>query len=139
MNNYHHADEWSGGAWLTAGDSSAVIFVGTKGTGDCWYGCPDGTVSPREPLIRPIAPTGGGGALASKGGSCSMIPRTSPPWPGKMTLRAQPYASLNIDKQLFNVSSSQQKYHVGAASSIASGILYLFEPLADGDKSLVHA
>ena len=38
MNNYHHSDEWSGAAWLTAGNQSAVVFVGTKGTGDCWYG-----------------------------------------------------------------------------------------------------
>ena len=42
MNNYHNSDEWSGAAWLTAGSNSAVIFVGTKGTGYCWYGNPSG-------------------------------------------------------------------------------------------------
>jgi len=42
LDNYHHSDEWSGTAWITAGKKSAVIFVGTKGFGDCWYGNPDG-------------------------------------------------------------------------------------------------
>lgn len=37
---YAHADEWEGGAWITtAGGRSAVVFVGTKATGDkTWYG-----------------------------------------------------------------------------------------------------
>ncbi len=40
MNDYQHADEWEGGAWLTtSGGKSAVAFVGTKGTGrKHWYG-----------------------------------------------------------------------------------------------------
>lgn len=49
MAGYHHADEWSAGAWLTTADSAAVVFVGTKGVGSCWYGLPDGTVWPDEP------------------------------------------------------------------------------------------
>ncbi len=38
--NYQHADEWEGGAWLTtASGKMAVLFAGTKGTGDkYWYG-----------------------------------------------------------------------------------------------------
>jgi hypothetical protein len=40
LDRYQHPDEWEGGAWLTTADGrSAVIFVGTKGTGDrYWYG-----------------------------------------------------------------------------------------------------
>ncbi len=40
MRNYQHADEWEGGAWITtAGGKSAVLFAGTKATGDrTWYG-----------------------------------------------------------------------------------------------------
>ncbi|MEW6338582.1 MAG: hypothetical protein AB1625_14440 [Acidobacteriota bacterium] len=40
LNTYQHPDEWEGGAWLTAADGrSAVVFVGTKGTGSVyWYG-----------------------------------------------------------------------------------------------------
>jgi hypothetical protein len=34
---YHDADEWEGGAWVTAGDRAAVVIVGTKGGGDYWW------------------------------------------------------------------------------------------------------
>lgn len=40
MNLYQHPDEWTGGAWLTnSTGKSAVLFAGTKSTGDIyWYG-----------------------------------------------------------------------------------------------------
>ncbi len=51
----------------------------------------------------------------------------------------QPYATLEIDEYLYHVESGQQKHHVGAtAFDRERGLLYVFEPLADEDKSLVH-
>ncbi len=40
LKGYQHADEWEGGAWLSnAAGEGAVLFAGTKGTGDVfWYG-----------------------------------------------------------------------------------------------------
>jgi hypothetical protein len=40
MQGYMHADEWEGGAWLTTkSGKSAVLFAGTKATGEkTWYG-----------------------------------------------------------------------------------------------------
>jgi hypothetical protein len=37
MNGYRDPDEWEGGAWITAGNKTAVVFVGTKATGDYWW------------------------------------------------------------------------------------------------------
>lgn len=37
MNDYREPDEWEGGAWVTAGNKTAVVFVGTKATGDYWW------------------------------------------------------------------------------------------------------
>ena len=37
LNDYHDSDEWEGGAWITAGERAAVVFVGTKGGGDHWW------------------------------------------------------------------------------------------------------
>jgi hypothetical protein len=37
LDYYHDSDDWTGGAWLTAGSRSAVVFVGTKGGGDYWW------------------------------------------------------------------------------------------------------
>lgn len=38
VTGYQHSDEWEDGAWLTAGDRSAIIFVGSQGSGYLWYG-----------------------------------------------------------------------------------------------------
>jgi hypothetical protein len=145
MNDYHHSDEWSGGSWLTTGEKAAVIFVGTKGVGECWYGFADGTVWPDAAPFPPIpAPpnddrgwwsTGFEGQILfySPAELAAVARGEMEPW------QPQPYATLNIDEHLFNVHSNQQKYHVGAASfDRERELLYVFEPLADEDKSLIH-
>jgi hypothetical protein len=40
LDGYQHPDEWEGGAWITTRTGkSAVLFAGTKGTGEVyWYG-----------------------------------------------------------------------------------------------------
>jgi hypothetical protein len=143
MNDYHHSDEWSGGAWLTAADKAAVIFVGTKGQGDCWYGFDDGTVWPDEPPYPPVPPDGDRGWWSTRfvgqilfysPSDLAAVARgdTEPYEP-------QPYATLDVDPYLFHITSEQQLHHLGAASfDRERGLLYVFEPLADDDKSLVH-
>ncbi|UCE20297.1 MAG: hypothetical protein JSV84_08165 [Gemmatimonadota bacterium] len=145
LNGYHHSDEWSGGAWITTGDRSAVIFVGTKGTGECWYGFADGTVWPDEPPYPPVPDpphdergwwsTGfEGQILFYDPADLAAVAR------GEMEpYEPQPYAALNIDEYLYHIESSQQWYHVGAAGFDRDrGLLYVFEPLVDNDKSIVH-
>jgi hypothetical protein len=145
MNDYHHSDEWSGGAWLTAGDKSAVVFVGTKGTGECWYGFANGVVWPEEPPYPEIPPPPydqrGWWSTGFKGqfifydtdDLAAVAAGAKEPW------EPQPYASLDIDQYLFNVTSSQQKTHLGAAAfDRARGYLYVMEYRGDGDKCLAH-
>ncbi len=137
VSDYHHSDEWTGAAWLTAGERAAVVFVGTKGTGDCWYGCADGTDAPPWPND------------CDRGWwSSSFVARFLFYDPADLAAVAQgtidphapqPYAMLDVDDALYHVTSDQQKYHVGAlAFDRARGLLYLFEPFGDGDKPLVH-
>jgi hypothetical protein len=55
------------------------------------------------------------------------------------TWEPQPYATLDIDQYLYHIQSTQHKYHVGAASfDRQRGLLYVFEPLADQDRPLIH-
>ncbi len=138
MAGYHHSDEWSGGAWLTTdgasgGGAAAVVFVGTKGQGDCWYGNPDGPCLDCEDRgwwsDRFV-----GQILFYDPAALAAVARGE-----KETWEPQPYATLDIDEYLYHVESSQQPSHLGAAGFDRSrGLLYVFEPLADGDKSLVH-
>jgi negative regulator of replication initiation len=55
------------------------------------------------------------------------------------TWEPQPDATLNIDEYLYHIEASQQKHHIGAASfDRERRLLYVFEPLADGAKPLIH-
>ena len=152
MNDFKEADEWSGGAWLTAGNRSAVIFVGTKAIGKCWYGFANGVVWPIDINENTVYPK-------------------VPPWPyddrgwwsetirariifydpadlaavarGTMkTYEPQPYAFLDIDKYLFDPGfdhKRKKRYLLGAACfDRVRGLLYVFERRADEEKSIIH-
>lgn len=152
MITYQEPDEWSGGAWLTAGEKSSVILIGTKAEGKTWYGFANG-------VVYPIS-----------GDPDEEVPEV-PPWPfddrgwwsedisaqiiffnpadmadvaggGMETWEPQPYTSLDIDEYLFDPGfdyENQKRTLVGAASfDRAHGNLYFFERRADEEKSLIH-
>jgi hypothetical protein len=133
MDNYHHSDEWSGAVWLTTGSKSAVVFVGTKGTGNCWYGNENGPCL--ECDNRGWWSTGFVGQFIfyDPDDLAKVAAGTMETW------EPQPYASLNIDQYLYNIASTQQWYHLGAACfDRARGYLYVFEPYVDEDKPIIH-
>jgi len=145
LRDYHHSDEWSGGAWLTAGGRSAVVFVGTKGRGKCWYGFANGVVWPEGGPYPPVpaAPNDQRGWWSTEfvgmvlfydpGDLAAVAAGKKKPW------EPQPYATMEIDRRLYGVKSKRQVRHVGAACfDRERGFLYVFEFRGDGDKSLVH-
>jgi hypothetical protein len=145
LKDYHHSDEWSGAAWLTAGDKAAVVFVGTKGVGKCWYGFANGVVWPEEgpwPEV-PAYPNDNRGWWSTefRGQMLFYDPDDlAAVAAGKMKpYELQPYATMWIDDVLYGVKSKQQTRHVGAAAfDRKNGLLYVLEFRGDGDKSLVH-
>jgi hypothetical protein len=145
MTDYHHSDEWSGGAWVTAGTKSAVIFAGTKGFGNCWYGFGNGVVWPENPPYPPIpAPPynergwwsnefRGRFIFYDPDDLADVASGEKQPW------EPQPYASMDVDSYLFSVASTQQKHRFGAmAFDRARGYLYVMEYRADEEKCVVH-
>ncbi len=135
MDNYHHSDEWSGGAWLTAGNKTAVIFVGTKGAGDCWYGDANGPCLECEGERGWWSTSFKGQVIFYDPADLAAVADGT-----RQPYQPQPYAALDIDPYLYNVRSSQQKGHVRAVCfDRARGLLYIFEFRADRDKCLVHA
>ena len=51
----------------------------------------------------------------------------------------QPYAAMNLDDVLVHITGAQQKTHVAACAFDRDHLhFYMFEPLADGDKCIVH-
>ncbi|RLD03557.1 MAG: hypothetical protein DRI56_12275 [Chloroflexota bacterium] len=152
MNGYLDPDHWWGGAWLTAGEKSAVIFVGTKALGTAWYGFSNGVVWDYD---------------CAEQGNCPEVPE----WPyddrgywaddyqaqiifydpadlgavarGEMeTWEPQPYASLDLTPYLFvpeHEFPGDNLTLIGAAAfDREHGLLYVIERLADEYKSVVH-
>jgi len=148
MNVYSGPDQWSGGAWLTYNAHSAVIFVGTKATGNWWYGYSDGTVYPETPPYPPIPdPPHDNRGYWSEGIQAQILFYDPADFAavagGTMeTWEPQPYAVMNIDPFLFNPGFDHlryKKHNVGAACyDRARHLLYIIERLADEDRSLVH-
>ena len=154
MENYLLADHWSGGAWLTTPQKSAVIFAGTKAMGASWYGfangvewpydCAEGSVStcpavPEYPYesrgywaeeyqAQIIFYNPDDLAAVAEGSQSSYTP--------------QPYAILDISPILFDPKTDLERYKRDLLGDVAYDaehqLLYVVERLADGDKSIIH-
>ncbi|MBI5725947.1 MAG: hypothetical protein HZA50_18450 [Planctomycetes bacterium] len=152
MKDYQHAGEWSGAAFLAAGDKqekSAMIFVGTKGQGKCWYGYPNGVVWPEEGPFPPEPqwPNDQRGWWSTKFTGRILFYDTADlaaVAAGKMKPHEpQPYAVMDIQDALFaDPDPKGQPRRMNLVGDCAfdpqRGFLYVIEPLADGDKSIIH-
>ena len=143
MNNYAHSDQWAGGAWIKTGDKQAMIFVGIKGKGDCWYGYRDGTVWPEEPPYPDEGPGERGWwsedfeaqILFYRAKDLRKVAKGKKPtwWP-------QPYAVKRIESKMFYKPKTELRYIGGVAFDRKRGRLYVFEYLGDqnNNRPLVH-
>ncbi len=150
MENYEEADSWSGGAWLSVGGNSSVVFVGTKAVGS-WYGFANGVVWPIdcEPPDCPGVPEypyDNRGWWAEEYNARIIFYDTEEltrvvngemnPW------EPQAYATLDINQYLFDPEIDVVRYKrqlVGAMCfDTTNSLLYVVERQADSEKSLVH-
>lgn len=152
--DYHEADHWWGGAWLTAGDSAGVVFVGTKAVGEEWYGFANGVVwehdcAQKQPPTCPEVP---GWPFDNRGfwaedyqaeliffdpGELAAVAR------GELDSWApQPYASLVLDSYLIAPGLEPEIYKRDLTGGMAfdreNGLIYLIERLADEYRSVIH-
>jgi hypothetical protein len=154
MTNYHHSDEWNDGLWLTTSEKAAVIFVGTKGEGDCWYGFSNGVVWEDPYPQIPAFPHNDRGwwstELKAKIIFYDPADLAAVAEGKKQAYEPQPYAVLDLSGQLFNgnyqiynidgrTEKVQRKYRLGACSfDRDNGLLYIFELFADEDQPVIH-
>lgn len=154
MIGYIEPDHWWGGAWLTVGERSAVVFVGTKAMGKGWYGFSNGVVweydcadtnPPTCPDV-PEWPYDNRGYWAE--GYQAQIIFYNPAdlvavANGEMeTWQPQPYASLDLNETFLdpNINLADYKYDLAGAVAFdrENSLLYIIERLADEYKSVVH-
>jgi hypothetical protein len=152
MMTFSPSDEWSGGAWLTSGERSAVIFVGTKALGDSWYGFANGVVYPISGDPNEVYPDVPAWPYDSRGWWSDDISAqilfydpadlAAVAQGEKESWEPQPYASLAIDPNFFDPGFDHEiakRYLVGAAAfDREHGLLYIVERQVDDGKSLVH-
>ena len=151
MKSFSEADEWSGAAWLEAGDRSAVVFIGTKGLGNTWYGFANGVVFPIEGTVHPDVPDWpyddrGWWSESVETQMLFFDPNDlAAVAKGEMkSWEPQPYAVLSLDEHLFEPGldpKRDKQYVLGAACfDRARGLLYIFERLVaeEDERSVVH-
>ena len=143
MDNYSHADQWGGGSWLTAGDSSAVVFAGIKGMGDTWYGFYDGTVWPDEPPYPAPGPGERGWWASSFDGQLVFYDPDELGAVAQDNMQSwepQPYATLNINDVLYYKPTTELRFIGGVTFDRDNGYLYVAEIRGDQDnqRPLVH-
>lgn len=151
---YNEDDSWWGGAWLTKEDRSAVIFVGTKGQGKSWYGFANGVVweydcADSTPATCPDVPEW---PYENRGyWAEDYAPQILFYDPADLvnvangqleSWQPQPYAVLDLTDTFYQPEISLENYKFDIAGAVAfdreNGLIYLFERLADGYKSVIH-
>jgi hypothetical protein len=152
MNGYLLADHWMGGAWLTSGAKSSVIFTGTKAVGDSWYGFANGVEwaydcaeSNSCPDV-PDYPYDNRGYWASDYQAQIIFYNpadlASVAMGQSASYQPQPYAVFDLTEYLFDPHVDITRYKVDQVGDIAydreNGYLYLVERLTDEDKSVIH-
>jgi len=153
MNGFSKADEWSGGAWLTSGKRSAVIFLGTKAVGNSWYGYSNGVEYPTSISHDTVYPEVPEWPHDDRGWWSDEIraqllffdpKQLAAVAKGEMgTWEPQPYGVLDITEYLLDPGfdyANYKRYLVGAmAFDRNNGLLYIIERQAvHQGQSLVH-
>ncbi len=151
MNLWKESDHMYGGAWLTAGSKSSVVFIGTKAIGDSWYGYANGVVWPHgcnEPYCPdlPDPPYDDRGYWAEDyeahvifydPSDLAAVARGQ-----KQTYEPQPYTMLNISQYLFDPEIHVEHYKRDLVGDTcfdrANGYLYVIEKQVDDQKSIIH-
>ena len=143
------ADNWTGGAWLQSEEKAAVIIVGTKGFGDCWYGWQDGTrQTDCEAWPGGCEANGYGGSNRGYYASSfkTMILFYDPDdlaavSAGTLTSwDIQPYRRMDITPYMIQPESTYEVQTGGVAYDEGRGYLYITEKAGDVDhhKPIVH-
>ncbi len=154
MDGYQESDHWLGGAWLTAGDKSAVIFTGTKALGRSWYGYANGVIHEHDCAEQnpPTCPDPPEWPYENRGywaedyqaqiiffNPYDLLKVAN----GEMeSYEPQPYAALDISDVLFDPDLHLEEYRrdmvTAAAFDRINGHLFVIEKLADEYKSVIH-
>ncbi len=149
MNGYSHADSWTGGAFVSCDAGDAIIFAGTHGYGETWYGFSNGVVYPisgdeneKVPEVPPY-PHDERGWWNDDFRACIAFysaEEAVKSFNGEtMPYEVQPYAFLDLSEYMILDRDETAMQYLGAtAYDYEKNRLYVLELFADGDRPVVH-
>lgn len=149
MNNYSHANSWTGGAFVCCDAGDAIVFVGTHSYGSTWYGFSNGVVYPidgEENAVYPDVPPypyDERGWWSDDFRACMVLYSAADAikvFEGEMEpYKIQPYAFIDLsDYMLIERDETVMQYLGAAAYDAKDNRLFVLEMFADGDKPIVH-
>lgn len=131
--NYVSRDLWTGGAWITDGTKSAVVFAGSKCMGEVCYGtgdyCNDQCNTDKGYHCTPMVPQM---VFYDVNDLEQVAAGAKKPWD------PQPYGTLNLTELIPGYCGTCTEMQ-GLAYDRAHGLLYLIQFQGDGAKPLIHA
>jgi len=149
MNNYSHADSWTGGAIVSCDAGSAIIFAGTHGYGETWYGFANGVVYPTDGDENDVYPDVPDYPYDERGWwnddfrACITFYDVNDALKvlkGQMQPNEiQPYAFLDISEYMtVDRNDTDMQYLGGTAYDHENNLLYILELFADEGRPIVH-
>jgi len=149
MNNYSHADSWTGGAFVSCDVGDAILFVGTHSYGNTWYGFSNGVVYPidgDEDAVYPDVPPypyDERGWWSDDFRACMALYDAADAikvFNGEIApYEIQPYAFIDLSEyMLIDRDETAMQYLGAAAYDIEGNRLFILELFADNDKPVVH-
>lgn len=149
MDNYSHADSWTGGAFVSCEAGSAILFLGTHGYGNTWYGFANEVVYPTDGDENAVYPDVPDYPYDERGWwnddfrSCIAfysIEDIINVFNGQISpADIQPYEFADITKYMLVERDETVMQYLGAAAyDQENNRLFLLELMADGDKPVVH-
>lgn len=147
VNNYSEADSWTGAAWVESNAGSALIYIGTHGYGNSWYGFANGVVFPTDgegPFPEtPDYPYDERGWWNNDFRAAMMLYDSTDLGKvaqGQLQPHAvQPYAFLDLTQHmLVSRDITVMRYIGGVAYDDVNQRIFVMELHADGEKPVIH-
>ncbi len=149
LSGYSHADSWTGGAWIVSDSGTAVVFAGTHGYGETWYGFANGVVYPTEGAENEVYPDVPNWPYDQRGWwnddfrACLLFydpAHLAQVASGDIPANEiQPYACIDISNYLLRAHEETEMQHIGGIAYDPTGNrLFIQELFADQDMPIVH-
>jgi hypothetical protein len=145
--NFNYMTGFAGGAWLSSGGKSAVVFSGRRSLGEDWYGWSTGVSTGANDYDLPKTSVdsnyyGGRGPHATDNTGCLYFYNPADlekVAAGTMEIwDPQPYMIFDIRDRMYRTQTTRESQAGDIAYDRERGYIYIMESRAAADRSVMH-